>query len=160
MNRCTVICIAFFFLSLSASAQDVGSTYQTAVGVKFGWWDGLAVSVKHFISDNVALEAQASFYRYGGEGTGLYEYYGNIPSVEGLKWYAGVGGHLGSYNTTYAHNYESRSSGVYFGPDAILGVDYKFTGAPIDLSFDIQPRVDVPGPYFNLWGGLGVRFAF
>jgi hypothetical protein len=146
--------------TLVVSAQSMGSDYQTAVGVKFGWWSGAAIDAKHFIKDNVAIEGEVSFYNYGAEVNGLYEWYGHFASVEGLKWYIGAGGHIGGYNHTYAQNYPSRSSGVFFGPDGILGVDYKFTGAPINISFDIQPLFDVPGMYFNVWGGLGVRFAF
>ena len=156
----TLAVVALSAIVLDSSAQSMGSDYQTAIGVKFGWWSGGAIDAKHFIKDNVAIEGELSLYRYGAEVNGLYEYYGNFSSVEGLKWYAGFGGHIGGYNNTYAHNYPNRSSGVFFGPDGVLGIDYKFTGAPINLSFDVQPLIDIPGSYFNVWGGLGVRFAF
>jgi hypothetical protein len=162
MKRMMVVAGMVFlcFTALHATAQSLGPDYQTAIGIKFGWWSGGSISIKHFIKDNVAIEGEASFWEYGGDITGLYEWYGDIPAVEGMKWYAGAGAHIGFYNTEYAHYYPGRSNGLYLGPDGVLGVDYKFNNAPINLSFDVQPRVDLPGGFFDIWGGLGVRFAF
>jgi hypothetical protein len=151
------------FFARPAAAQDdraADQTYQNAVGVTFGWWNGASLSVKHFFKDNEAIEARATFWQYGGELCGLFEYYGDFGNVSGLRWYVGGGGHAGGYNHQYAKYYPDRPDGAYFGADGVMGVDYKFDGAPIDLSFDVQPRVDVPGGYFNVWGGLGVRLAF
>jgi hypothetical protein len=152
-----LVCCA---LSTKLSAQSLDADYKTAVGVKFGWWESASLSVKHFIKDNTAIEGLLYFWQYGGEGCGLYEYHGAISTVTGLKWYVGGGGHFGVYNTDWAKHVPNSHSGTYLGPDAILGVDYKLTGAPIALSFDVQPRFDVPGGYISVWGGLGVRFAF
>lgn len=150
-------CLAF---ASTAKAQTSDASYQNAVGVVFGWWVGGAISLKHFIKDNSAIEARVSFYQYGGEAAGFYEYYGDIPNLQNLRWYVGAGGHFGVYNHEWSKEYSGRQDGAYLGPDGILGIDYKFDGAPIDLSFDIEPRFDFPGAYFNVWGGLGVRFAF
>jgi hypothetical protein len=50
--------------------------------------------------------------------------------------------------------------GAFFGVDGVLGLDYKISGAPIDLSLDIQPEVSIPDGGFDIWGGLGIRFTF
>lgn len=147
-------------LALPVAAQSSDQTYQNAIGVNFGWWSGGSLSLKHFIKDDVAIEARLSFWEYGGEACGLYEYYGDFGNVSGLRWYVGAGGHAGVYNHDWSKYYPNRQDGAYLGPDGVLGIDYKFEGAPIDVSFDIQPRFDFPGAYFNVWGGLGVRFAF
>lgn len=81
-----LVCCA---LTTKLSAQSLDPDYKTAVGVKFGWWESASLSVKHFISDHTAIEGLVYFWQYGGEGCGLYEYHMAIPSVEGLKWYAG-----------------------------------------------------------------------
>ena len=83
---CLLLVITTIF-SLNSSAQSMGSSYQTAVGIKF--WPG-AISVKHFISDNNALEGLANFWDRGFRLTGLYEIHGDINDVEGLKWYVGL----------------------------------------------------------------------
>lgn len=43
--------------SLSVSAQSMGRTYTTALGVKV--WDGAGISLKSFINDDDAIEAIA-----------------------------------------------------------------------------------------------------
>lgn len=161
MKKYLVMAAVVFYASVTAaSAQSTGPDYSTGVGVKFGWWNGAGISVKHFMNSNAALEGILSLWHYGGEICGLYEYHGDIAGAQGLKWYVGAGAHVGIYNNNYGEVYPARSTGVYLGPDGVLGLDYKITGAPIDLSLDIQPRIDIPGLYFYVWGGLGVRFAF
>jgi len=46
--------------------------------------------------------------------------------------------------------------------DGVLGLDYKISGAPINVSIDWQPSLNLIGhTYFEGgWGGLGVRFTF
>jgi len=142
-----------------SSAQSMGSDYQTAVGVKF--WPG-AITVKHFIQDNRALEGLASFWDHGFRFTGLYEIHGDIAGAPGLKWYVGPGAHIGAYNGSWYHNdYYYRDGGFSLGIDGVLGLDYKINGAPIALSLDIQPYLElVNHAYFDTWGGLAVRYTF
>ncbi|MEO5944408.1 MAG: hypothetical protein ABIP30_10240 [Ferruginibacter sp.] len=139
----------------SASAQDnVGSQdYKTAIGVKF--YPG-AISVKHFVSDKNALEGLGYFFNYGTRITGLYEIHGDINNAGGLKWYIGPGAHIGFYSNKYGG---ATSAGV----DGVLGLDYKFKDAPINLSLDWQPSFEFGNKYnngFNAnWGGLGIRYV-
>jgi hypothetical protein len=150
--------LALFTIGKS-SAQSMGSDYQTAVGVKF--WPG-AITVKHFIGDNRALEGLANFWDRGFRFTGLYEIHGDINGAPGLKWYVGPGAHLGWYNGAWAHNgYVYRDGGLSLGVDGVLGLDYKINGAPIALSLDIQPFLELANHvYINTWGGLGIRYTF
>ena len=143
----------------SASAQSLGSDYQTAVGVKI--YPG-ALSVKHFIKDDVALERLGYFWRYGFRVTGLYEFHGDINNAPGLKWYIGPGAHIGFWNNDWSKRYPDRSDGVNVGVDGVLGLDYKIKGAPINLSLDWQPSFNIIGyTYFEGgWGGFAARFAF
>lgn len=151
-----VIIMAVF--TTQAEAQALGSTYRTAVGVKI--YPG-AISVKHFTRNDVALEALASFWRYGFRFTGLYEFHGNINGAEGLKWYIGPGAHVGFYNDRWRRRYDEREDEIDIGVDGVLGLDYKFRGAPINVSIDWQPSFTIlEDTYFRSWGGLGVRFAF
>jgi len=140
-----------------ASAQALGHDYRTGLGVKFGSWaydGGAALEIKHFIKPNAALEGLLSFGNHWFSLTGLYEFHGDINGAPGLKWYAGPGAHLGVWN-----NYKD-NDGVYFGVDGVLGLDYKFNKAPISISADIQPAIDIPNGGFWVGGGLGVRFTF
>lgn len=144
---------------LNASAQKRSSSYsssdyRTALGVKF--YPG-AISLKHFVNGNNALEALGYFWDRGFRLTGLYEIHGNIKGAPGLKWYIGPGVHVGFYNEKYG----GASS---FGVDGVLGLDYKINSAPINLSVDWQPSFEFGEKYGHgfsgNWGGFAVRYTF
>ena len=155
--------IAAMGFAQGTKAQSLGSSYKTALGVKF--WPG-AVTVKHFVKNNRALEGLGYFWEHGFRFTGLYEFHGDFNGAPGLKWYAGPGFHAGVYNHGW-HRHKHDEEYYYedgrgsFGVDGILGLDYKFKGAPINMSLDIQPYVEfVDHPYMDLWGGVAVRYTF
>ncbi len=153
----------FFLLTLivllhtAAQAQTStnSTSYKTALGLKI--WDGGGISLKHFFTENHAGEFIGHFWSRGFRLTGLYEIHGDISGAPGLKWYIGPGAHLGFYNNKYY------SGGTFVGIDGVLGLDYKFRGAPINLSLDWQPSFEfgtgAPGFWGN-WGGLGIRYTF
>lgn len=141
-----------------ASAQSMGHQYKTALGIKF--YPG-AVSIKSFIRNNHALEGLGYFWNYGTRITGLYEIHGNINGVSGLKWYVGPGAHVGFWNTRYSDKYGKSDADV--GIDGVLGLDYKFNGAPINASLDWQPSWSFGPNHFSgwgNWGGLAIRYTF
>jgi hypothetical protein len=156
-----IIALSFVFIAATSFSQKMalGSDYKTAVGLKY--YPG-AITVKSFIKNNVALEGLASFWNYGTRATGLYEIYGDINGIDGLKWYVGPGAHIGFWNDSWKNKYPTRDGGVMAGIDGVLGLDYKINNAPIDVSFDWQPSVNFIGyNYFEGgWGGLGIRYAF
>lgn len=147
------ILLAFTTASHAQSSSANSSTYRTALGVKV--WDGGGISLKHFFNDKHAGELIAYFWSRGIRFTGLYEIHGDISDVEGLKWYIGPGAHIGFYNTKYG-------DGGFIGIDGVIGLDYKFTGAPINISLDWQPSFEFGGDrgFVGSWGGLGIRYTF
>jgi len=160
MRKTLVLVTALVCLmGIQAKSQSMGSDYQTAVGVKF--WPG-ALSIKHFIAPNRALEGLASFWDHGFRVTGLYEIHGDINDAPGLKWYVGPGAHIGVNNEDYYHNDHFYHDGnLSLGVDGVVGLDYKFKGAPIAISLDIQPYLELLShPYLDVWGGLGIRYTF
>ncbi len=136
------------------SSSFSSTSYQTALGVKF--YPG-AISIKHFVGGNNALEGLGYFWEKGFRITGLYEIHGNINGAPGLKWYIGPGAHIGFYNNKYGG-----ASSV--GVDGVLGLDYKINTAPINLSLDWQPSFEFGNKYGNgfsgNWGGFAVRYTF
>jgi len=165
MKKQLVAVVAIFLISLTtASAQKnvTSQDYTTALGVKF--YPG-AVTIKHFIKPNAALEGIGTFWNRGVRFTGLYEYHGDITGAAGLKWYVGPGAHVGFYNDKYYYKgyYNNRynDGGVSIGVDGILGLDYKFKGAPINISVDWQPSFEF-GEYSGFngnWGGFAIRYV-
>ena len=157
-----VLITVFFVIALCAAhfsfGQSMGSDYRTALGVKF--YPG-GITIKHFIQSDRALEGIAYFHNYGFRFTGLYEIHGDINGAEGLKWYVGPGAHIGAWNNHWADKYPDREGGLQIGVDGVLGLDYKISGAPINLSLDIQPFFNIANyAYFDVWGGFAIRYTF
>ena len=148
-----VILISMASLSQAQSKSAQGSSYRTALGVKV--WDGAGISFKHFVSGNNAIELIGYFWSQGARITGLYEIHGPISGASGLQWYIGPGAHIGFYNTKFG-------DGAFAGIDGVLGLDYKFNGAPINISLDWQPSFEFGEGrgFYGSWGGLGIRYTF
>ena len=60
----------------------------------------------------------------------LYEIHRQMGGVPGLNWFFGPGAFIGF-----------QYSQVFTGPMGVVGIDYKFDNAPINLSLDWKPRV-------------------
>lgn len=158
MKKIILVATAVFFLTAvhAQSRSTNSSSYQTALGVKF--YPG-AISLKHFLNGNNAGELLGFFWNRGVRITGLYEIHGDINGAPGLKWYIGPGAHIGFYDYYKSNNHVD---GTYFGIDGVLGLDYKFNGAPINMSIDWQPSFEF-GDYVGFvgsWGGIGIRYTF
>ena len=141
-------------ISNAQSRSSHSSSYNSALGVKV--WDGGGISFKHFFNEtNNAGELIGYFWNQGTRVTGLYEIHGPIGGAEGLRWYIGPGAHVGFYSTKYG-------GGTFAGIDGVLGLDYKFNSAPINLSLDWQPSFEfgTNRGFVGSWGGLGIRYTF
>lgn len=153
--------VLFFSVAVQAQSRSANSTsYKTALGVKV--WDGGGISLKHFFNKN-AGELIGYFYRHGFRLTGLYEIHGDISGAPGLKWYVGPGVHIGFYDGGYRHrDYYYADSRTNVGIDGVIGLDYKFQGAPINISLDWQPAFEFGdnAGFYGSWGGLGIRYTF
>ncbi len=143
-----------------ASAQDDyhATTYDRAIGIKFP--GGFAISYKQFVKDYQNAEAEAMFWNHGFRVVGLYEWNWDIPGVDGLRWYVGPGAHLGFWDNNYTRKSDNSKAG--FGIDGVIGLDYKLSDFPLNISLDWQPAVDLIGStgYGAGYGGIGVRYTF
>ena len=163
--------IAFALITTTISAQD----YNTGLGFRLGGSNS-GLTVKHFTGSTSALEGILGFARHSISITGLYEKHQAFPNAEGLKWFYGLGGHIGFFNSGYSYGYyryykykgnkviiyddDYYRSTTYVGVDFIIGLEYKFSGAPISIGLDVKPQIDiVPGFYGYFDGALSVRFT-
>lgn len=149
----SLICIFSLAEFTPVGAQSLGSSYKTALGVKA--YPG-GVTLKHFTKSTAAIEAIGYFYNRGSRLTVLYEYHGRLGDASGLRWYVGPGAHVAFYNSKFF------DGGETIGVDGVLGLDYKFRGAPINISIDWQPSFEF-GNYAGFsagWGGFAARFTF
>ncbi|MBI3233220.1 MAG: hypothetical protein HYZ42_04150 [Bacteroidetes bacterium] len=140
--------------------------YNTAIGVRLG---GLTsgLTLKHFVSNDAALEGILSLGESSFLITGLYEQHNPISGASGLQLLYGIGAHIGFFNEGGSYYYTFRGNRVYYanssviGMDLILGLDYKFNGAPINIGIDVKPIIDFgPVSYVFFDTGLNLRLAF
>jgi hypothetical protein len=146
-------------------AQTGGTSYQTAVGLKFGAYED-GVSVKWFNDSNVSYEGVLGFRDHGVVLTGLYEINQEVFNVPELKLYYGFGGHIGGEGKGYYDRVgggaEYYSDGhILAGADGVLGLEYMIPKSPIAISVDLNPRIELAtGPFFDIAPGLGVKYTF
>lgn len=157
----TVGCFAFS--QQEVKAQALGTNYGNAIGGRFGVANG--VTFKHFVSNNNALDFILNFRTKKNHYStfsliGLYEFHNPIAGAQGLQWYYGFGAGVGSY--TYKYDNRRNETDLYLSGEGVLGLDYKFDGAPINISLDWKPSLNLTpdtGLYFD-GVGLSIRFAF
>ena len=111
--------------------------------------------------------------------TGLYEKHKNAYDVSGLYWYYGVGAHLAYWNFPGCNTWKWNgykwlivsgpncvNSGVGFGVDGILGMEYLIPDLPITVAIDVKPYIEfstVGTGYFPIvfWDlGMVIRYVF
>lgn len=128
-------------------------TYKNGIGVKFS---PFAVTFKTFLGQrNRAFEALLDFDN-GFRATVLYEFHGDLTAQRNLKWYVGFGGHGGYYD-------KNMEDGISAGVDGVVGLDYKFSRLPLNISLDWQPSLELVTPETEFQGGRGgiaIRLAF
>jgi hypothetical protein len=129
-------------------AQD----YRLALGVRLSNSTPTlnnSITGKYFVTDRTAIEGIVSFGSRFGLG-GLIELHKPL-NAQGFSWFYGAGAYVGF-----------QDGDTYLGPTGILGLDYKFTNVPINLSVDWKPELDII-PDINFIPdafALSVRFTF
>jgi hypothetical protein len=151
---------AVFFLFLIPTESF--AQYNTGIGLRLGTGNGF--TVKHFVTQQGAVEALIYSRWSGLIVSGLYEVHFDISEVRGLQWFVGGGAHFGTWNAGN-HNLPrvpKREGMQTFGLDGIIGLDYKIYNAPVNLSFDWKPAVNFNESAGFWWDelALSVRFAF
>jgi hypothetical protein len=131
------------------SAQD----YKLAMGIRFSSASPTlsnSISVKYFMDETNAVEGLISFGTRFGIG-GLYEHHQLIGGTPMFTWYWGIGGYAGW-----------QDGNTYLGPTGAIGLDYKFSNAPLNLSIDWKPELDIL-PNINFVPdafGITARYTF
>jgi len=157
----SILLFSILLISKQSNAQD----YKTAVGLKFGGYEN-GISLKYFTTSDIALEGILGFRSHGIVITGLYEIHQEAFGVKELKFYYGAGAHIGSegsgvYHTIGGGDQVYNNSHILLGVDGVLGLEYTIPQAPIAISLDLNPRVELAtGPFFDIAPGLGIKYTF
>jgi hypothetical protein len=123
-----VILVTILFCQ-RAAAQD----YRIAAGVRLSNSSptiSSAISGKYFATDKTAIEGLVAWGNRFGIGA-LIEIHNKF-NTPGLSWFYGGGVYVGF-----------QDNDTYLGPTGIIGLDYKFTNAPVNLSLDWKPELDI-----------------
>ncbi len=144
-----LLLLALGCISNKLYAQD----YRAAIGLRFSTASPTvsnAISIKYFLDDRQAIEGLVSYGTRFGIG-GLYELHQLIGGTPAFTWFYGAGAYFGF-----------QDGRTYAGPQGVVGLDYKFANAPVDLSLDWKPELDF-SPEINFVPdafGLSCRFTF
>lgn len=163
MNSRTVFfrfCVVFLLIVL-ATPGIKAQNYNNAVGLRLGYPFG--ISAKFGLSGPNYMEAIVAGYGNGFTLTGLWEHHWYPAKREEFSVYAGGGAHIGTFNDR-GGPYFDRGDGpdVALGIDGILGLEWTFRNAPINLSFDYKPAFSLIDP-IGYWYGdaaLSIRYAW
>lgn len=173
MKKATLLLVVSAFALLfsqkakaQARTQSQNQTsYPYALGLKFGGYEN-GISGKYFIQPDVAIEGILGFRKHGAVLTGLWEKHQMAFNIPELKFYYGAGAHVGGVGSGYYKRFNGDeqyydSSSLLLGADGVLGLEYIIPNAPIAVSLDLNPRVELArGPFFDIAPGLGLKYTF
>lgn len=147
---------AIEFLFGTASTHWRHNYYENSFS-KYSEYDGYSYR-SHKLSNPVYLQA-----RY------LFHYHIPVDGMDGkLEWYWGVGAMLKFCKVEYTYaddsgwaQYDTRNT-IDFGPDGILGVEYKFEDTPLNVFGEVSMLLELADRPLTpqLFGAVGARFTF
>jgi hypothetical protein len=152
-----IILLSLFVIAafVHGNAQD----YNTGIGLRAGFFSGL--TVKHFINQSHAIEGILSSRWEGIDLSGMYEIHQLAFNAPGLNWYYGVGAHIGFWDGNNG-NWDDDDDHSVVGISGILGIEYSFRNAPINIGIDWKPVLNVIGDS-DFWadgGAISIRYIF
>ena len=128
------------------------SQFTDAIGIRLGPTSPFisnGFTYKHFLNPSSAIEGLLSLTNGFGI-CGLYELYKPL-AIEDVQWFIGGGAYVAFVNST--NN---------FGVAGIVGVDYKFSTVPLDISLDWKPEINLAARVSPEFSGVGfsARYTF
>lgn len=171
MKRWNRICndmkklILLFSLALLIWAKNgMAQESSHALGLRFGGGDGFGteISYQYGLSQDNRLEFDLGLKSHDDYDiwalVGLYEWVWEID--QGLNWYAGPGGKIGSWS--WDSDYPGGSDSEFFIAAAgVVGIEYLFDFG-LQLSLDFRPELGLVnhGNDFDLEFGFSARYRF
>jgi len=133
------------FGSVQAHEFGLGAVIGEPTGLNGKVWSGSATAVDFAMAWSLDNNEEFNFHM-----DYLLHDYGVFNVTRGkLPLYYGIGGRL------------LEASDTHLGIRGVLGLNYLFRRAPLDLFFEIAPVLDVvPETEMDVEGGVGMRFYF
>ena len=159
----SILAIGFGSLTtLSAQDYPQGTGYKTALGVRLSSSNAMqnnSISIKQFINPTTAIEGLFTFGDPLALGA-LLEFHKPL-SAAGLRYFYGAGGYI-SFIKSVNVNTQKTSTDANFGAQGIIGLDYKFTNIPLNISLDWKPELNIVSEinFEPAAIGFSARFTF
>lgn len=158
-----------FILSLILStlffSKANAQSYEKAIGIRAGSFE-FGITGKYFTDESTALEAIVGFRTGAFVLTGFYEKHAPAFDVPDLKWYFGLGAHIGGingerYRRSFGNDDKIYNNGILIGADATIGLEWLVPEAPISIGADLHPRLELgKGPFLDLEPAISIRYVF
>lgn len=157
-----IVLLLSIFTVLAGVNTLKAQEYRSALGVRLSSAAASvnnSISFKQFISEKTAIEALFSFGDPVAIGA-MLEFHKPL-AAEGLQYFYGAGAYLG-FKKTYNPNKQRNESDPQLGGMGIIGLDYKFSGIPLNLSLDWKPELNLVSDinFEPAAIGLTARFTF
>lgn len=157
--------ILFVFL-LSAGFGSINNlsaqNYKTALGVRLSSSNAMqnnSISIKQFISEKMAIEGLFTFGDPLALGA-LVELHKPLTPA-GLTYFYGGGGYISFVKKVNVATQKSTTD-PNFGAQGIVGLDYKFSNIPLNISLDWKPELNIVSDinFEPAAIGFSARFTF
>lgn len=163
MKKNILLASMLFGMAVCAQSQNFS---KNALGLRLGSNDGFGTEISYQtkLSSKNRLELDLGWRDNKNENVfklaGIYQWVWKID--DGLNWYTGIGGGLGSWN--YDDNDNINDNGTFAFLAGDLGIEYNFD-FPLQLSLDIRPEFYLNSASYvkDNFGpdlALGVRYTF
>ena len=158
--------IVFLLSSVFIMTFGFSQNHQMSIGLKGGNAAGGRIfggglNFKTFIGGNNVLEFTLGGGNNHLRGSVMYEWQNSTSIVDGLDWFIGFGGAVGTWNNLPNENTNKQE--LYLGAIAAIGLDWNLDpliGLPIDLAFDMGPYIGIINSIGFGWGGSGaIRYV-
>ena len=159
--KITLIVLTIVLFQNISQAQS----YKTGIGVRLGGYEN-GLTVKHFTKSNAAIEGILGLRPGVFVLTLLYEKHAKAFNESSLKWFYGIGGHIGGIgrNRYYKRYNDDRyydERGILLGIDGILGLEWVVPELPISVGADLHPRLELlNGAFIDIEPALSIRYTF
>ena len=175
-----IILISLIALSVlggtSVKAQKNSMPYHQALGGRGGFIYGL--TYRNFYDRMKAIELIGAYRYKGGSATCVFQFNKQMKRLQDIYWYWGLGLHAGHYNSKayyqsspswlnskwsddYFLSSKPKTSLTTFGIDGMMGLEYVFRVAPVNITLDFHPYLDVyrsNGVFYDL--ALSIRYIW
>lgn len=150
-----VLVVFFFTTTLSTFSQMKNNPIM--IGGRAGISNGL--TVKKFLSGNIASETLLTKRFKGYHLTSLIEWHKNLGSPKYYAYFGG-GAHVSLIGGKEVSWYHDEEQHIMPGIDLVFGIDYYFSKLPLNFSIDIKPSASFIGDKIKPIDGAGFSLRY